>query len=163
MYWNVLLFQDQGALLTKASMLKIPQAGPFSSKEVALSYAPNNQWFGEYYTVGGNPSCRTCGKKISSKEETNKVVIRTDVANAFQNPTSQSKEFLLRSETLRFCLNTFCHKNLPVKHYRHIMKLKQLRKVETCHLLTIFKQLWNLIQILQGLRLFQASATELWP
>jgi hypothetical protein len=114
---------ETGALLTKQSMLKIKDIGPFLSKELALSHAPNNQWYGEFYKVGGNPSCRTCGKKITNE---NRLVIRTDVATAFQNPASKSKVFLLRSETVRFCLNTFCHKNLPVKNYRHIMKLASL-------------------------------------
>ena len=116
---------EPGALLNKQSMLQIQDVGPFASKELALSHAPDNKWYGELYKVGGNPSCRTCGKKVTNE---NKVVIRTDVATAFQNPNknSKSKEFLLRSETVRFCLNTFCHKNLPVKNYRHIMKLASL-------------------------------------
>ena len=114
---------EPGALLTKSSMLTIDDVGPFSSKELALSNAPDNKWFGEFYKVGGNPSCRTCGKKITNE---NRLVIRTDVATTFQKPNSKSREFLLRSETVRFCLNTFCHKNLPVKNYRHIMKLASL-------------------------------------
>ena len=85
--------------------------------------APDDKWFGEFYKVGGNPSCRTCGKKITNE---NRLVIRTDVATTFQKPNSKSREFLLRSETVRFCVNTFCHKNLPVKNYRHIMKLASL-------------------------------------
>ena len=113
--------------LTKKTLLKLENVGPFSTKEVALASAPPNSWYGELYSVGGNPGCRTCSKKINVKgaPEHEKVVIRTDVAYSFLPPIPNS-QYILKVETIRFCLNNFCHKNLPRKAYRSVHPMAEI-------------------------------------
>jgi hypothetical protein len=119
--------EDGDKYLTKKTLLKIDNVGPYSTKEAALASAPPNCWYGEFYSVGGNPGCRTCGKKINVKgsDDHEKIVIRTDVAYVFLPPIPNSK-YILKVETIRFCLNNFCHKNLPRKAYRTVNPLTEI-------------------------------------
>ena len=119
--------EDGDKYLTKKTLLKNDNVGPYSTKEAALASAPPNCWYGEFYSVGGNPGCRTCSKKMNVKgdAENKKVVIRTDVAYAFLPPIPNSK-YILKVETIQFCLNNFCHKNLPHKGYRTVHPLTEI-------------------------------------
>ena len=118
---------DDGKYLSKKFMLVIVNSGPFASKETALAAAPKNSWYGELYSVGGNPACRSCGKKINVKgqSESDRVVIRTDVAFSFL-PQTPNAEYILKVDTIRVCLNNFCHRNLPRKAYRTVNKMEEI-------------------------------------
>ena len=85
--------KDGDKFLTKKMLLNIDNVGPFSSREAALASAPQNSWYGELYAVGGNPGCRSCGKKINVKgtQEKDKVAIRTDVAYSFLPPIPNAR------------------------------------------------------------------------
>ena len=119
--------RDGDKFLTKKMLLNLDNDGPFSSRESAIASSPQNSWYGELYAVGGNPGCRSCSKKINVKgtQEKDKVVIRTDVAYSFLPPFPNSQH-ILKVETIRFCLNNFCHKNIQRKAYCNFKEMETI-------------------------------------